>query len=102
MAVLLTDLHFPIDSPTTVYFDNKSAIYLAHNPTFHEFTKRIEIDCHMVREKIQQQILHPLPVPASSQLADVLTKPLPFCYDTKRVTSTFRIFTPTQEDSRIR
>ncbi|KAI4351296.1 hypothetical protein L6164_005672 [Bauhinia variegata] len=35
---------------TTFYCDNKSAIYLAHNAVFHERTKHIEIDCHIVRE----------------------------------------------------
>jgi hypothetical protein len=73
---LLADLHIPIKSPSSVYCDNASAIYLAHNPTFHERTKHIEIDCHVIREKIQKGIIHLLPVPSSSQLADVFTKPL--------------------------
>ena len=73
---LLKDLHISIDAPSAVYCDNVSAIYLAHNPTFHERTKHIEIDCHVTREKIQQGIIHLLPVPSSSQLADVFTKPL--------------------------
>lgn len=73
---LLKDLHTPQNSASAVYCDNKSAIYLAHNPTFHEQTKHIEIDCHVVREKIQTKVVHPLPVPSEAQLADVFTKPL--------------------------
>ncbi|XP_045830696.1 uncharacterized mitochondrial protein AtMg00810-like [Trifolium pratense] len=46
---LLADLHIPITSPSSVYCDNVSAIYLTHNPTFHERTKHIEIDCHVIR-----------------------------------------------------
>lgn len=73
---LLKDLQLPQSSPIAVYCDNKSAIYLAHNPTFHERTKHIEIDCHVVREKIQSKLIHLLPVTSEAQLADVFTKPL--------------------------
>lgn len=52
LQYLFKDLHISFDQPSSVYCDNKSAIYLAHNPTFHERTKHIEIDCHVIREKI--------------------------------------------------
>ncbi|XP_058762908.1 uncharacterized protein LOC131636299 [Vicia villosa] len=48
--------------PTSVYCDSKSAIYLAHNPTFHERSKHIELDCHVVREKLQIKLIHLLHV----------------------------------------
>jgi hypothetical protein len=73
---LFQDLGIKFDAPAMVYCDNKSAIYLAHNPSFHERTKHIEIDCHVVRERIQSGLIHLLPVPSSAQLADVLTKQL--------------------------
>jgi hypothetical protein len=73
---LFKDLGIMFDAPAMVYCDNKSAIYLAHNPSFHERTKHIEIDCHVVRERIRSGLIHLLPVPSSAQLADVLTKQL--------------------------
>lgn len=76
LSYLLKDLQVPLDVPTSLYCDNQSAIYLAHNPTFHERTKHIEIDCHIVREKINSGLIHLLPVSSSNQLADVFTKPL--------------------------
>jgi hypothetical protein len=36
----------------------------------------LEIDCHLVREKVQRGLLRLLPVPTQEQLADFLTKAL--------------------------
>ena len=62
--------------PAPVYCDSKSAIYLAHNPAFHERSKNIELDCHVIREKIQSKLLHLLPISTVDQLMDMFTKPL--------------------------
>ncbi|RDX74973.1 hypothetical protein CR513_45212, partial [Mucuna pruriens] len=32
------------------------------NLTFHKSAKYIEIDCHLVRDKFQVDIIHPLPI----------------------------------------
>ncbi|XP_017441205.1 uncharacterized mitochondrial protein AtMg00810-like [Vigna angularis] len=73
---LLTDLQVPPTAPISVFCDNQSAIYLAHNPTFHERTKHIEIDCHVICKKIQSGLLHLLPISSYAQLADMFTKAL--------------------------
>ena len=56
--------------------DNKSAIQLAKNQTYHGRTKHIEVHNHLVREKVERGVLVVEYCPTEEQVADVLTKGL--------------------------
>ena len=83
LSYLLKDFNISSPSPATIFCDNASAIHIARNPSFHERTKHIELDCHLVREKLSAGLIHLLPISTKLQVADILTKPLP--------TSTFQL-----------
>ena len=73
---ILHDLKVPQTTPTPLFCNNQAALHIAANPIFHEHMKHIEIDYHIVREKMQAGMINPSFVPSHSQLADVFTKAL--------------------------
>lgn len=74
---LLKDIGVVFELPVTIFTDSKAAIQIVANPVFHERIKHIEIDCHFIRQKIQQGLIKTEYVGTKEQLANVLTKGLP-------------------------
>ncbi|CAL1371101.1 unnamed protein product [Linum trigynum] len=73
---LLKDLNVEYQGPATVFCDNKSTIHMAENPVFHERTKHIEIDCHVIRERVKSKLISLKYVCTDRNLADIFTKGL--------------------------
>ena len=77
LKALVGELGFPTSSPIKLFCDNQSAIYIASNLVFHERTKHIEVDCHFIRQKVQDQTIVTPHIRSQDQLADIFTKNTP-------------------------
>lgn len=74
---LLEELKIPVQTSIKVYFDNKTAICIAHNTILQDRTKHLEVDKHFIKEKIDSDVFCMPYIPTTSQVADILTNGLP-------------------------
>ena len=78
LITLFKDFGIPHPQAALLFCDSQSAIHITTNLVYHERTKHIEIDCHIVREKIQLGLVRTLHVTSQNQIADIFTKSLGF------------------------
>jgi hypothetical protein len=75
---LLMELHNPLSWASLVYYNNVSAVYLSTNPVQHQRNKHVEIDLHIVHERVAIEDVRVLHVLMTSQFVDIYTKGLPY------------------------
>ncbi|CAM8963494.1 unnamed protein product [Rhodiola kirilowii] len=76
LARLISDMGVKVQAVIPLHCDNKAALHIAHNPVFHERTKHVELDCHLVRAHVLSKFVLPLHILSNEQPADMFTKPL--------------------------
>ena len=57
-----------------MFYDNKVACDIAHNPVQHDRTKHVEVDRFFIKEKLDDKILELPKIRLEDQVADILTK----------------------------
>ena len=72
----LKDIGVNYEKEALLFCDSQAALHIGSNPVFHERTKHIEIDCHVVRDKVLEKVIKLNHVRSNCQLADLLTKAL--------------------------
>ena len=72
----LKDIGVNHEKQALLFCDSQAALHIGSNPVFHERTKHIEIDYHVVRDKVLEKVIKLNHVRSNCQLTDLLTKVL--------------------------
>ena len=78
LLYFLRDIGVQHNREALLFYDSQATLNIGSNPMFHERTKHIENDCHVVRDKVLEKVIKLIHVRTHCQLADLLTKALNF------------------------
>ncbi|KAL0360766.1 UNVERIFIED_CONTAM: hypothetical protein Sradi_3761100 [Sesamum radiatum] len=76
ISYLMKDFGIHVHTLIPMFCKNKVALHIMANPMFHERTKHLDIDCHIVRNQYKLGFIAPF-VRSKEQIADLFTKSLP-------------------------
>lgn len=78
MYSFMAELNLTQPRPATLRCDNQAAIALAQSSKGHSRVKHIDIRHHYIRERVEDGDLEVLHIAGSDNIADIMTKPLPY------------------------
>jgi transposase InsO family protein len=73
---LLAELGLDVETPSTIFGDNQSAIALSEHGVKSERTKHIDVKYHFITDEISKRVVTVKWVPSAEQQADIFTKAL--------------------------
>ncbi|KAL0406591.1 UNVERIFIED_CONTAM: Retrovirus-related Pol polyprotein from transposon RE1 [Sesamum latifolium] len=73
---LLRDFGVSVKLPIPFWCDNQVALHITANPVFHECTKHLDINCHLVHDQFKLGFIAPSHISGAAQLDDLFTKSL--------------------------
>lgn len=76
VSYLLKDFQVSVHLPISLQCDKKATMCIVDNPIFHEQTKHLNIDCHVVRNQLAEGFIKLVHVSSQNHLADLFMKPL--------------------------
>ncbi|KAL0362397.1 UNVERIFIED_CONTAM: hypothetical protein Scaly_1194900 [Sesamum calycinum] len=77
ISYLLSDFLILVQQPISFWCDNRDALHITANPVFHERTKHLDIDCHLVHDQYKRGFILPSHIRGLDQPTDLFTKALP-------------------------
>lgn len=76
VALYIQDFEVKQGKPITLHCDDQATLHIDANLIFHEQTKHIEINCHIVHEKLLPYMISTFYIPPSLQLANIFIQAL--------------------------
>lgn len=70
LKYLLTEFGFKLKGPVPMYYDYQSVIYITKNPMFHDDTKHMKGDSHLIRDAVMKKVICAPFILSSEQLID--------------------------------
>ena len=77
MRNILSEMGSPVDAPSTLYVDNRSALSVAKNPEHHGRMKHLDLRFYWLRDAVEAGKISPVHLRTDEMPADLLTKALP-------------------------
>lgn len=72
----MQNLQFSVFTPVTLLCENLSTTYITFNLVFYARIKHIDLDYHLIEERILNDTYQVQFLPSTNQLADIFTKGL--------------------------